>query len=340
MLSLKLPRLLSTDQVPKVFREQGILFGYRHPSSSATDCIFSLFQMTNETINIWTHFLPAWYFLWKLLAFSCALDAQKDTYTWPFLAYLFTCCVYPLTSSFAHTFSTMSGRARHICYFFDYGALALYSLGSAVAYSTYVFPEEWLNGRFHIYFVSIAVLNTAISTALSCYSRLTEMEQPKFSKALRTLAFAYPYLYDSTPLFYRLHLCALSGCPDSSVPAHYRHTAFAWLTCFLFATHLPERLAPGRFDYIGHSHQLFHICGIIGTHFQMEALHMDMMDRREWLTASLPAPFFSQAVGSVAASTLISLAIIAAFSATLYSVPLLAGKEDKPRDKHWLKKQN
>ncbi|XP_053220983.1 membrane progestin receptor gamma isoform X3 [Podarcis raffonei] len=218
ILSLKLPRLLNTDQVPKVFREKGILFGYRHPRSSATDCIVSLFQMTNETVNIWTHFLPAWYFLWKLLALVYALDVWRDSYTWPFLAYMVTCCIYPLTSSIAHTFSTMSSRARHICYFFDYGALALYSLGSAIAYSAYVFPEEWIGSTFHHYYVSTAVLNTVVGTSLSCYSRLglpyfhyksggierfNEMEQPKFSKSIRTFAFAHPYVFDSIPLFYR-----------------------------------------------------------------------------------------------------------------------------------------
>ncbi|XP_062998282.1 membrane progestin receptor gamma [Elgaria multicarinata webbii] len=332
MLSSKLPHLLNTNQVPKVFREQGILFGYRHPRSSATDCIFSVFQMTNETLNIWTHFLSAWYFLWKFLAWSYALDVWSDRYTWPFLTYMATCCIYPLASSFAHTFSTMSSCARHICYFFDYGALALYSLGSAVAYSAYIFPEEWTDSTFHHYYLSFAVLNTIISTSLSCYSRFTEMEKPKFSKAIRILAFAYPYVYDSAPLFYRLYLCTARGCTENAVPLHYRHIAFAWLTCFLFATHLPERLAPGLFDYIGHSHQLFHICGVIGTHFQMEALLVDMTDRREWLQASLPAPSFSQTVGLVVASTAVSLIIIAAFSTTLYSIPKFS-KEGRKRSR-------
>ncbi|XP_050568954.1 membrane progestin receptor gamma isoform X1 [Cygnus atratus] len=61
MLSLKLPRLLSINQVPKGYQEQGILCGYRPPRSSAADCLLSVFQMTNETLNIWTHFVPAWY---------------------------------------------------------------------------------------------------------------------------------------------------------------------------------------------------------------------------------------------------------------------------------------
>uniref|UniRef100_A0A4W3GSR3 Progestin and adipoQ receptor family member 6 n=1 Tax=Callorhinchus milii TaxID=7868 RepID=A0A4W3GSR3_CALMI len=68
MLTVKLPQLLSIHQVPKVFQEKGIISGYRHPKSSAMDCILSTFQMTNETLNIWTHFLPTWYGL----AFVCA----------------------------------------------------------------------------------------------------------------------------------------------------------------------------------------------------------------------------------------------------------------------------
>uniref|UniRef100_A0A8C8SW31 Progestin and adipoQ receptor family member 5 n=1 Tax=Pelusios castaneus TaxID=367368 RepID=A0A8C8SW31_9SAUR len=327
MLSLKLPRQLNINQVPKVFREQGILSGYRQPRSSAMDCLLSVFQMTNETLNIWTHFLPAWYFLWKLFALSYSLDLWNDVYAWPFLAYMLTCCIYPFTSSCAHTFSTMSTQARHICYFFDYGALSTYSLGSAIAYSAYVFPEEWMKSPFHQCYVPIAVLNTTISTGLSCYSRFPEMQQPRLSKTLRMLAFVYPYLFDSIPLFYRLYLCAKESCVESVIPVHYKHCVFAFLTCFIFAAHLPERLAPGRFDYIGHSHQLFHVCGIIGTHFQMEAIIMDMNARQHWLLASSPFLSVSQAVGSISISIIISLAVIGAFSVALYSAPKSSWKQ-------------
>lgn len=53
----------------------------------------------------------------------------RDPPAWPLLAYLLSCCIYPLASSCAHTFSPMSARARHVCYFFDYAALSMYSLG-------------------------------------------------------------------------------------------------------------------------------------------------------------------------------------------------------------------
>lgn len=129
MLTVKLPQLLNVHQMPRVFWEDGIMSGYRHPKSTALDCLLSSFQMTNETVNIWTHFLPTWYFLWRFLLLSYTLDFLGDPYNWPLLVYMMLICLYPFTSSFAHTFSSMSAHARHICYFLDYGALSLYSLG-------------------------------------------------------------------------------------------------------------------------------------------------------------------------------------------------------------------
>uniref|UniRef100_A0A8C3KIH0 Progestin and adipoQ receptor family member 6 n=1 Tax=Calidris pygmaea TaxID=425635 RepID=A0A8C3KIH0_9CHAR len=61
MLTIKLPQIFRVHQVPRIFWEDGIMSGYRHPKSSALDCILSSFQMTNETVNIWTHFLPTWW---------------------------------------------------------------------------------------------------------------------------------------------------------------------------------------------------------------------------------------------------------------------------------------
>ncbi|NXS35690.1 MPRGB protein, partial [Pomatostomus ruficeps] len=304
MLSLKLPRLLSIHQVPKSYREPGILLGYRAPRSSFCACLLSLFQLTNETLNIWTHLVPAAYFLWLLRERLRA--GWEDPEARPFLAFLGTCCLYPLASSGAHTFSPLSCRARHLGYCCDYAALSLYSLGSALAYSAYSFPLEWVGSAFHDFYVPVAVLNTALSTGLSCYSRFLEAEWPGLSKASRTLAFVYPYIFDSIPLFYRLWRCGAGGCTEGSVPLHVRHSLCALLTCLAFTARLPERLAPGRFDFIGHSHQVFHVCGILGTHFQLEAVAADMDERR----GRLPIPSSLETLGSLGTAAASSLAIV------------------------------
>ncbi|XP_063045393.1 membrane progestin receptor gamma-B [Engraulis encrasicolus] len=325
MLSLiRLPRVFTVNQVPKAFQEDSIISGYRHPRSSATDCILSLFQLTNETLNIWTHFLPTWYFLWKLLAVMLMQEegGWREAYTWPLLVFLLSCCVYPLASSCAHTFSTMSTSARHICFFFDYGAISFYSLGSAVTYSAYVMPDNWVNGTFHKYYVSIAVFNAVVATAMSCYSRFPESQSPRFGQLVRILSFALPYLFDNIPLFYRLFLCSGEGCTTNAANAlHYRHIGLAFLTAFLCATHLPERLAPGRFDFIGHSHQLFHVSGIIGTLIQMQAIEVDMRERRHWLAENSGPVTLSATFGAAGLCITLSLLIILIFSLSLLLCP-------------------
>ncbi|KAJ8417190.1 hypothetical protein AAFF_G00284170 [Aldrovandia affinis] len=369
MLSLiKLPRVFTINQVPKVFHEDSIISGYRHPYSSATDCVLSLFQLTNETLNIWTHFLPTWYFLYKLLTVVLMQDAWRDAFTWPLLLFLVSACVYLLASTCAHTFSSMSARARHVCFFFDYGALSFYSLGSAISYSAYVIPDKWVNSTFHLYYIPIAVFNTIICTALACYSRLglpflqynhdtikrfPECQRPKFGKALRILAFAFPYMFDNIPVFYRIFMCAGEGCTGNETNAlHYRHTALAFLTGFLFATHLPERLAPGCFDYIGHSHQLLERGKMIGMkiygkmHFQMQAIELDMALRRQWLEAHAPPVTFANTLGAaLLANTLgaallsvsLSLCIIYAFRLPLYWTPPRKSKRSKrPKTPAWV----
>uniref|UniRef100_A0A8C2ME82 Progestin and adipoQ receptor family member VI n=1 Tax=Cricetulus griseus TaxID=10029 RepID=A0A8C2ME82_CRIGR len=213
MLSLKLPQLLRVHQVPRVFWEDSIMSGYRRPTSSALDCVLSSFQMTNETVNIWTHFLPTW------------------------------------------------------------------------------FPE---------------------------------LESPRFSKALRTAAFAYPFLFDNLPLFYRLQLCwgRAHSCEQEALSSsHAYHLLCALLTGFLFAARLPERLAPGRFDYIGHSHQLFHICAVLGTHFQLEAVLADMGSRRAWLAMQEPTLGLQATMVTLSLAVIGNLLIITAFTASLLRIP-------------------
>ncbi|XP_043972024.1 membrane progestin receptor delta isoform X2 [Gambusia affinis] len=318
LLRIKLPQLFDIHQVPKVFREDSIISGYRHPQSSAMDCVLSSFQMNNETINIWTHFLPTWYFVWRFLALCSAMNFLNDSYTWPLLVYMLLICIYPFTSSCAHTFSSMSAESRHICYFFDYGALSLYSLGCAISYGYYVMPDCWVNSWLHQHFVLIAIGNSLFCTSMSCYSRFVELQFPKRSKALRTGAFVVPFIFDTVPLFYRALICFWGGgTPSDALSSHCFHLLFAFLTCFLFTAHLPERLAPGRFDYIGHSHQLFHISAVVGTHFQMEGVVADMTSRRAWLQLHGAMPSFLGTIGALAISVALNLAIIGIFSAPL-----------------------
>lgn len=86
----------------------------------------------SPTLTFWCDLCPAAagrYFLWKLVTVMLVQRAWQDAFSWPLLILLLSSCMYPLASACAHTFSSMSPRARHICFFFDYGAVSFYALG-------------------------------------------------------------------------------------------------------------------------------------------------------------------------------------------------------------------
>ncbi|KFQ91133.1 Progestin and adipoQ receptor family member 6, partial [Nipponia nippon] len=245
----------------------------------------------------------------------------REPYHWPLLIYLLLVCLYPFASSCAHTFSSMSARARHICYFCDYGALSLYSLGCAFAYGAYAMPDHWVSGVWHNYFVPAAAFNSFVCTGLSCYSRWV---LGKGASAAAGWKLGLEVSSSSSSSSSALGSCSVSGgfpCSGSGSDPKPSTRLFARRPGFLFASHLPKPRAPGRFDYIGHSHQLFHICAVLGTHFQLEAILCDVRSRRAWLRGRLPAPGLPSTFGTAGLALLGNAAIIGAFTAALPRAP-------------------
>ncbi|XP_036778410.1 membrane progestin receptor delta isoform X4 [Manis pentadactyla] len=284
MLSLKLPQLLQVHQIPRVFWEDGIMSGYRRPTSSALDCVLSSFQMTNETVNIWTHFLPTWLCLPLCRLLHAGILAARP----------------PAPALCAR---------RRPQFLSVHRPRLLLPVGSWPVVKAKARQRDG----------TPRIIGRA---AIVC--PFPELESPGLSKILRTAAFAYPFLFDNLPLFYRLGLCwgRSHNCGQEALSTnHGYHLLCALLTGFLFASHLPERLAPGRFDYIGHSHQLFHICAVLGTHFQLEAVLADMGSRRAWLAMQEPALGLAGTVATLSLAVAGNLLIIAAFTTSLFRAP-------------------
>ncbi|XP_023225518.1 membrane progestin receptor gamma-like isoform X1 [Centruroides sculpturatus] len=272
-------QLLNEDQLPPDMREVAILKGYRPPKCTIKQCLTSIIVATNETLNIWTHFLPTLYFCWKLAAICDTLDVTSHPYTWSFVSYMITVCTYPLISAMAHTFYSISNMARHIWFFFDYGALSFYSFGAGLLYRAYVFPEDLLNTWLSDHFLNVCFASAILCITLACWSRF--IKNLFWIKVFRLGAFILPWIWDSIPLVYRI---LYDSNPDSPSTMHYVwQFLFSFMIAFFYASHLPERLAPGKFDIIGHSHQLLHIAGILATNEQMNGALYDMTVRRNKL---------------------------------------------------------
>lgn len=73
---------------------------------------------------------------------------------------------------------------------------------------------------------------------------------PPLELCCSSLPLAWSLCMDASSLL-QFYQCAVESCSEAAILVHYKHSVFAFLTCFIFASHLPERLAPGHFDYIG-----------------------------------------------------------------------------------------
>lgn len=277
------------EEVSETLREPGIITGYRHENCSVLQAVASLFNATNETVNFWTHFLAAVYFAWLAVSLSSILPLFGDVYLHPLTCYLVAACCYPLTSCLAHAFSCLSITATHICFFVDYLAISMYSWAVAYLYFSYCFPPHLRNTWFSAIFLPVAAANSVLATLCASHSRF--IRNPLMQKALRVAAFVVPYVWDSIPLLVWLRSCEESSCGESRL-YHLSQFACVVVASFFYGSHFPERLAPGRFDYLGHSHNMLHVFSILATNEQLRAVLLDLRRRRQELYAAdwLPSP--------------------------------------------------
>lgn len=330
-----LPLLRHTDVPPRVI-ENFILTGYRFPNYSLKDCLLSAFRPTNETGNFWTHFLPlfvfAYYFV-EVFGWEGAPGGDAPFF-YPLWNYFIGVFCLLMASSLAHLLNSMSLVVREVCFFVDYGTISAYTVGSSLAYYYYIHPRagtvETRGSRtartressgppasssaapeFLVFFDTLYIpcaCVVAIICVLSCCN--TRQRWRKHRYIIRTLVFLLPFFISSMPVFYRLLTRSpYSGSPSSLASSStlpiffYRHCFWLLVSAIFNISKFPERLAPGRFDIWGHSHQWFHCCTFLSI---LDELHMIKAEVRAILlspTLLLPPVAHSPLPGPTAAST-------------------------------------
>uniref|UniRef100_A0A8C5DMD3 Progestin and adipoQ receptor family member 9 n=2 Tax=Gouania willdenowi TaxID=441366 RepID=A0A8C5DMD3_GOUWI len=301
-----LPLLRHSDVPPRVI-ENFILTGYRFPNYSLKECLMSAFRPTNETGNFWSHFLPVFIFFYHFVeVFSWeGAPSGEAPFFYPLWNYFLGVFCLLMASSLAHLLNSMSLVVREVCFFVDYGTISSYTVGSSLAYYYYIHPRAGivdtgtLNSSvmgvthdhaglqtpsyaipdFIVFFESFYIpcaCVVAIICVLSCCNTRQRWRRHRY--IIRTLVFLLPFLVSSTPIFHRL----LSRSPysntsssftaSSSMPVYfYRHCLWLVVSAIFNISKFPERLAPGRFDIWGHSHQWFHCCTFLSI---LDELHM------------------------------------------------------------------
>uniref|UniRef100_A0A8B9IKA3 Progestin and adipoQ receptor family member 9 n=1 Tax=Anser cygnoides TaxID=8845 RepID=A0A8B9IKA3_ANSCY len=243
--------------VPEDFVECFILSGYRRLHCSAQECLASVLQPTNETLNFWTHFIPLLLFLSRFGRLLLLRGAGDVPFHHPALLPLW-CYASGVLLTFtmsctAHLFSCLSPRLRAAFFYLDYASISYYGFASTVAYSYYLLPG----------------LSLLDASAMSHY------------------VMACPIMLESL-------LFDLRTRNPTLFVYFYRRYCWLLVAAFFNVSKIPERIQPGLFDIVGHSHQLFHIFTFLSIYDQVHYVEDGLA---EFLKASPATPTYLGTVG-------------------------------------------
>lgn len=286
---------LRNVDVPFEFREPFIISGYRKPGISAFECLQSILSTCNETINVWSHIAATIHFIY--LSADVWDVGLHDEFVYPLMSLVFGVCTMFIMSFGAHAFNSMSSHTRHVCFFFDYAAISVYTFTAGLAFFFYSRPLNtgWILFESPSLFLSVSAAISLACTYLCCASRHRWI---KYKFAMRTGTFLVSFLFNTFPYSCRLLMCS-SGIERNvaSLPFFKQHCLLYTLAALANVSRLPERFIGKVFDFAGQSHNLLHILAALGAEDEFIALKLDMEERRNLLELSVISPTFWDTLG-------------------------------------------
>ncbi|XP_065180295.1 adiponectin receptor protein-like [Sycon ciliatum] len=266
--------LLDYHRLPAWLQDNNyILTRYRPQLNSFKLCFRSIFSLHTETGNIWTH-LIGWLGFCCFVAYAYALPLHH--LTWydhgmfaVFLLGAFFCLLF---SWVFHCLQCHSPKVFRICINFDYCGVAMLIMSSIIAWIYYAF---YCKRTLRIVYTSIMVLFGVLCIAVSLIKKFSSSAY----RPVRSVVFLGLGTYGIVPMIHAMvvygGLVESSGF-NSAATGPMLVIGFVYvLGLTLYAFRIPERFWPGKFDIWCHSHQIFHVCVVIGVFLQSsDILHM------------------------------------------------------------------
>lgn len=255
-------RLYTYEQIPGFLRENPyITDGYRAYLTSRL-CIKSLFMLSNETVNIWSHLLGFLLFLTLALHDMTTLlpvtNATREDYVIHTIS-LFCFQVCMLCSVGFHVFCChRSEKTSRRWMALDYAGISIGILG---CYVPGVFYAFYCNNYWRqVYLVAVLAMTLAIFLA-----QIHPLYLSKQWQQIRSAIFCSVAGYGLIPT---MHWVWLSGGIYSDVVQAFIPRILVMYviaaTAFLFyISKVPERYFPGQLNYLGASHQLWHLLVVL-----------------------------------------------------------------------------
>lgn len=280
----KTQQLLHRNQVPPIFREPYIIEGYRRTGTTFIYACQSAFRWNNDAGNFWTHFIPMCVCtVWFILEWKWRIDFTNP-YFYPLACLWAGACCCTLFSSIAHLLGCVSYKVSSICFFLDYVGISMLTMGGGITAYFYHLP---LHSTLLAYKHPLLTFNLLLAICATLLTGLSKFYWHRYHFAIRIASFLFPYLNTSYPNFIRIFtMCLPTGkdCTMDSAFFYILKETIILVAVFFYITKIPERCAPGKFDYVLHSHQLFHVMTALQVFLLLYSIPIDAVTRKEALS--------------------------------------------------------
>jgi len=185
---------------------------------------------------------------------------------WPIIVFLLSAVFCLSCSAVFHLFYCLGKRANQILLRLDYAGVSILITGSCfppVVYGFYCQPIY-----AYVYLTVIGVTSIVVFiVSLSDYIHTEEYRK------LKSLMYGCLGVFAAIPMPHLIYLSLTTSEKNDnldfnpSVPYYLAMGASYLGGLVIYAFKLPERWNPGKFDIVGHSHQIWHICVLLGIIF-------------------------------------------------------------------------
>ncbi len=181
---------------------------------------------------------------------------------WPLFIMLLSAILCLSFSALYHLLGTMNKTTFNILSRFDYGGISLLIAGSCYPPYYYFFNCDFFYRIFYLTFISVFSL-------IVFFLSLTSKFHLPINRTLRGSLFLSLGLSAGIPI---IHLAlmgnSVKGFDGSPRLLFWYLGGISYVIgALMYITRIPEKLMPGKFDFFGSSHQIFHCFVILGVVF-------------------------------------------------------------------------
>jgi len=200
---------------------------------------------------------------------------QWPTPRWPMYVFCAGAMSCLLLSAFCHLLGCCQKHIAQFIWRLDYTGIALLIVSSFYPMVYYCFQCEPL--PLYLYLVTITVLG-AIVVAMSLLERFQQREW----RHIRAGSYVFLGLMGVVPLVHQMLVSSHVWHVRTAVVLDVVMGVCYLLGAAIYTLRVPERWFPGKFDLIMHSHQIFHVCVVLGAYIHWRAVMLML----EWRDAS------------------------------------------------------